>query len=326
MSPRPRIVVTRRLPDLVERRLAELFNADLNQEDLPFTATRLRQALSAADGVLCTVTDRVDGAVLSVEPMRARILANFGVGYNHIDLERAGERGLVVTNTPGVLTEATADLTMALMLMVARRLGEGERELRRGEWKGWAPTHLMGHDVSGRTLGIIGLGRIGRAVAKRAGRGFGMTVLSYTPKSAAESEARKLGVRQVGLEALLGESDFVSIHCPATPATRHLINRERLAAMKRSAILINTARGDIVDEAALGDALTRGIIAGAGLDVYEGEPTVPSELLKRENVVLLPHLGSATESTRTAMGMKAVENLQAFFTGGRAIDEVKSEA
>lgn len=322
MSPRPRIVVTRRLPSLVERRLSELFNADLNQDDQPFTRTRLRQALAAADGVLCTVTDRIDGDVLSVEPIQARILANFGVGYNHIDLVSARKRGLVVTNTPGVLTEATADLAMALMLMVARRLGEGERQLRSGDWKGWAPTHLMGRDVSGKTLGIIGFGRIGRAVARRASRGFGMRVLSHTPRAIDDSVARESAVQAVGLDELLGLSDFVSLHCPVTPATRHLMNRDRLSRMKSSAVLINTARGEIVDEAALVEALTAGVIAGAGLDVYEREPELPSGLLELPNVVLLPHLGSATESTRTAMGMKAVENLEAYFGEGKAPDEV----
>ena len=325
MSPRPRIVVTRRLPSLVERRLSELFNADLNQDDQPFTSTRLRQAFAAADGVLCTVTDRIDGEVLAVQPMRARILANFGVGYNHIDIGSARKRGLVVTNTPGVLTEATADLAMALMLMVARRLGEGERQLRGGDWKGWAPTHLMGRDVSGQTLGIIGFGRIGKAVARRASRGFGMKVLSHTPRAIDDAAASESGVQAVGLDELLGVSDFVSLHCPVTPATRHLMNRERLARMKPSAVLINTARGEIVDETALVEALTSGVIAGAGLDVYEREPELPSGLLALPNVVLLPHLGSATESTRTAMGMKAVDNLEAFFKDGQVPDSVTSD-
>jgi lactate dehydrogenase-like 2-hydroxyacid dehydrogenase len=325
MSPRPRIVVTRRLPELVERKLTELFNTDLNQDDEPFSATKLRQALSAADGVLCTVTDRIDQAVLSVEPLRARILANFGVGYNHIDLAHAGRRGLVVTNTPGVLTESTADLAMGLMLMVARRLGEGERELRTGAWKGWAPTHLMGHDVSGKTVGIIGLGRIGRAVARRAHHGFGMAVLGHTPRPIPEGEARALGVEQVDFEQVLEQADFVSLHCPVTPSTRHLMNRQSLARMKPSGILINTARGEIVDEEALVEALRSGTIAGAGLDVYEQEPRVTRGLLELRNVVLLPHLGSATESTRTAMGMKAIENLVAFFRDGKPVDGVRSE-
>jgi lactate dehydrogenase-like 2-hydroxyacid dehydrogenase len=317
------VVVTRRLPHLVERRLADRFQVELNSDDHPFTADELRGAMARADGVLCTVTDRIDRAVLAVEPMRAKILANFGVGYNHIDMTQARARGLVVTNTPGVLTEATADLTMALILMTARRLGEGERLVRRGEWTGWGPTHLMGSDVSGRTLGIIGLGRIGRAVTRRAAMGFGMRVLGFTPRPLAEAEAAALGVRQVSLGEVFAESDFVSLHAPATPATRHLVNRERLGQMKPTAVLINTARGDLVDEKALAEVLRNCGIAGAGLDVYEREPEVTGALLALENVVLLPHLGSATESTRTAMGMKAVDNLLAFFREGKAPDEVK---
>lgn len=322
MSPRPRIVVTRRLPETVERRLNHGFAARLNSDDHPFSPDELRQALAEADGILCTITDRIDQAVLAVEPLRARILANFGVGYGHIDVGFARSRGLLVSNTPGVLTAATADLAFGLVLMLARRLGEGERELRRGAWTGWRPTHLMGSDVSGQVLGIIGLGRIGRAMAQRASRGFEMRVLSYTPRPVPEPEARRLGVEQVSLERVLQESDFVSLHCPATPATRHLINRERLRRMQRSAFLINTARGDIVDETALVEALETGTIAGAGLDVFEREPVVDPRLLAMENVVLLPHLGSATESTRTAMGMKAVDNLEAFFGGGEVRDLV----
>jgi lactate dehydrogenase-like 2-hydroxyacid dehydrogenase len=318
----PRVVVTRRLPTLVERRLADLFEVELNTDDHPFTADELRGAMARADGVLCTVTDRIDRAVLSVEPMRAKILANFGVGYNHIDMNQAKARGLAVTNTPGVLTEATADLAMALILMTARRLGEGERLVRRGEWTGWGPTHLMGSDVSGRTLGIIGLGRIGRAVARRAAMGFGMEVLGFTPRPLAPADAASLGVRQVTLEEVFQNSDFVSLHAPATPATRHLVHRERLALMKRTAVLINTARGDLVDETALAEALRSRTIAAAGLDVYEREPDVPRSLLELENVVLLPHLGSATESTRTAMGMRAVDNLAAFFRGEQVRDGV----
>ena len=318
-----RVVVTRRLPIQVEQRLTTLVEAELNGDDHPFSAEELRQALARGDGVLCTVTDRIDREVLSVEPMRARILANFGVGYNHIDVDHARTRGLVVTNTPGVLTEATADLAIALMLMAAQRLGEGERLVRRGGWTGWSPTHLVGADVSGRTLGIIGLGRIGRAVARRAAHGFGMPVLGCTPRPLPGAEAGSLGLRQVALEQVLRESDFVSLHVPATPETRHLINRERLRLMKPTAVLINTARGDIVDEVALADALRAGTIGAAGLDVYEREPAVTGELMGLENVVLLPHLGSATESTRTAMGMKAVDNLVAFFREGDSPDKVR---
>jgi lactate dehydrogenase-like 2-hydroxyacid dehydrogenase len=320
--PRPLIVVTRRLPARAEQRLSEQFDARLNSDDHPFTDEELSHALAIADGVLCTVTDRIDDTVLSRGPIRSRILANFGVGYNHIDVRSARARGLTVTNTPGVLTDTTADLALALMLMVARRLGEGERELRQGSWSGWRPTHLMGRDVSGATLGIIGLGRIGRAVARRAHAGFGMRVLSYSPNEIPAAEARSLGVEQVSLERLLQEADFVSLHCPANATTRHLMNAERIGRMKPTGVLINTARGDIVDEAALARALQDGIIAGAGLDVYEREPAVPAALIQLENVVLLPHLGSATEATRTAMGMKAVDNLEAFFRTGSALDAV----
>ncbi|MEO8199791.1 MAG: D-glycerate dehydrogenase [Gemmatimonadota bacterium] len=318
---RPVVVVTRRLPDTVERELQARFDARLNREDRAFSESDLADALMEADGLLCTVTDPVSSEVLGVRPLRARILANFGVGYNHIDLKAAHQRGLVVTNTPGVLTEATADLAMALLLMVARRLGEGEREVRAGAWNGWRPTHLMGADVSGRTLGIVGLGRIGQAVARRAHRGFGMRVVSYTPHPVDNATAAASGITQLdALGSLLSQSDYVSLHCRATPETRHLINAAALDRMKCSAFLINTARGDIVDEAALIVALDAGRIAGAALDVYDREPLVPAGLLHRQNVVLLPHLGSATESTRVAMGMRAVENLTAFFETGRPID------
>ncbi len=322
MSDRPVVVVTRRLPEAVESRLARHFTARFNHDDHPFTRDELRGALAAADGVLCTVTDPFDASVLGVEPLRARILANYGVGHNHIDLDRARARGIVVTNTPGVLTEATADLAIALMLMVARRLGEGERELRRGDWSGWRPTHLVGQDVAGRTLGIIGLGRIGQAVARRAAGGFGMTVLSYMPRPLPGTQAQALGVTQVSLARLLAESDFVSIHAPATPETRGIISQERLEQMKEGAYLINTARGDLVDQDALVAALRAGRIAGAGLDVYADEPVVPPELTALENVVLLPHLGSATHSARVAMGMKAVANLEAWFAGTNPPDRV----
>jgi lactate dehydrogenase-like 2-hydroxyacid dehydrogenase len=319
---RPAIVVTRRLPAAVERRLGTLFHVQLNAEDRPLSSTELSAALGAADGLLCTVSDRLTAEVLGAGG-RTRIIANFGVGYNHIDLAAARRAGIVVTNTPDVLTDATADLAMALMLMVARRLGEGERELRSGQWTGWRPTHMLASDVSGRTLGIIGLGRIGKAVARRAHAGFGMKVVSYAPRRVSDAEADSLGVEQLATqEALLERSDFVSLHCRATAETRHLMNQETFRLMKPGAFLINTARGDVVDQRALIGALEKGIIAGAGLDVYEGEPAVPAELIRMNNVVLLPHLGSATLSTRIAMGMKAVDNLESFFDRGTVLDPV----
>jgi lactate dehydrogenase-like 2-hydroxyacid dehydrogenase len=320
---RPTVVVTRRLPRPVEEQLAREFDARLNQDDHPFSAAELREALGGADALLPTVTDRLNADVLAAQPLRVKILANYGVGFNHIDVTAAQARGLVVTNTPDVLTDDTADDAVMLMLMVARRAGEGERHVRAGAWTGWRPTHMLGTKVSGKTLGLIGLGRIGRAVARRAHHGFGMRVIFHDPYPPPAPVVSELGAEPRGSVAeVLREADFVSLHSPATPETRHLINAERLALMKRGAFLINTARGDIVDEAALVDALQRGVIAGAALDVFEREPQVTPALLAMENVVLLPHLGSATQETRVAMGLRAVENLTAFFAGAPPRDRV----
>jgi lactate dehydrogenase-like 2-hydroxyacid dehydrogenase len=323
VTTRATVVVTRRLPSEVEEELTRDFDARLNRDDRPLDPAGLQDALRTADGVLCTVTDRLSADVLSAEPLRARILANFGVGFNHIDISAAKARGLTVSNTPDVLTDATADIAMTLLLMVSRRAGEGERQVRSGGWSGWRPTHMLGTQVSGKTLGLIGMGRIARAVARRAHGGFGMRILFHDPFPPSPPEAAALGAEpREAAEQVLEESDFVSLHCPATPETRHLMNRERLARMRRSAFLINTARGDIVDEAALVDALADGTIAGAGLDVYEHEPRVSPELLTMENVVLFPHLGSATHETRIAMGRRAVENLRLFFNGSPIRDPV----
>ena len=319
---RPVVRVTRRLPRAVEVALAARFDVRLNSDDHSMTQEELHAALREADALLCTVTDRIDAAVIGTPPIRCRLLANFGVGFNHVDLPAARAAGITVTNTPGVLTEATADLTIGLMLAVARRIGEGERLVRAGRWTGWNPTQLMGQMVSGRTLGIIGFGRIGQAVARRASHGFGMRVLFATPNPPPAELAAALGAAPCSLEALLDESDFVSLHCPATPATRHLMNASRLRRMRPGAFLINTARGDVVDEVALVNALRESTLAGAALDVYEGEPAVPPALCTMENVVLLPHLGSATEETRVAMGLRALANLAAFFGGGELPDRV----
>ncbi len=310
---RPRIVVTRRLPETVERRLAELFDVELNPDDGPRSADDLRAALRGADGMLVCVTDALDAGVLATGGRQAGILANFGVGYNHIDIDAARANGIVVTNTPGVLTDATADLAILLMLMAARRAGEGEREVRAGEWTGWRPTHMMGTQVSGATLGIVGMGRIGRAVAQRARDGFGMRIVFHQPNPVDLDGFDATPC--ASLDELLSVSDVVSIHSPATPQTRGTIDARRLALMRPGAILVNTARGDIVDESALASALRAGRLAGAGLDVYEREPSVHPQLLELENVVLLPHLGSATTQTRIAMGLRAIDNLVAFFAG-----------
>ncbi len=320
---KPKVIVTRRWPAQVEAELKGSFDVELNATDKPLSETELISAFSNADAVFPTVTDAINAKVLSAEPMRARLIGNFGVGYNNIDIEAAKARGLAVTNTPEVLTDATADIAMTLLLSVARRTGEGERHLRGGQWTGWRPTHMMGTQVTGKTLGLIGLGRIGRAMAVRAHFGFKMRVLFYDPYPPPQEFVASISAEsRATVEDVLRESDFVSIHCPATPENRRLINAKRLACMRPDAFLINTARGDIVDEAALVEALEAKRIAGAGLDVFEGEPQVSPGLLKRENVVLLPHLGSATVETRVAMGLRVVENAKAFFAGEEPPDRV----
>lgn len=320
MSARPVVWVTRRLPARVEAALPARFEVRQRTDDAPLDAAALRAAFREADGVLCTVTDRIEAPCFTQPGRRARVLANFGVGVNHIDLEAARAAGVVVTNTPDVLTDDTADLAMLLMLAVLRRAGEGERLLRAGGWDGWRPTQLLGTRLSGKTLGIVGLGRIGQAVARRAALGFGMRVLAW---SRSRREVAGVAVEPVGtLEDLLARADVVSLHCPATPETRHLIDAAALARMPRHAVLINTARGDVVDESALAAALRSGGIAGAGLDVYEREPDVHPDLRDREDVVLLPHLGSATTETREAMGLRALDNLVQCFAGAAAADRV----
>lgn len=323
MSPQPRVVITRKIPSACEEEAQRRFDAVLNRDDVPLTAAQLQEALRTADGLLPTVTDKITAEVLSAEPLRTRIIANFGVGFNNIDVTSAKACGLTVTNTPDVLTDDTADLAVTLLLMAARRAAEGDRHVRTKQWTGWRPTHMLGAKVSGKTLGLIGFGRIARAVAKRAHFGFGMKVIFQDPFPPKPDEARTLGAeRRDTIEAVLAESDFVSLHCPATPETRHLMNATRLGQMQRHALLINTARGDVVDETALIAALSAGTIAGAGLDVYEKEPSVPDQLLAFENVTLLPHLGSATLETRIAMGMRALENLSQFFAGQPVRDRV----
>ncbi len=320
---RPRVVVTRKLPAEVERALCAEFDVRLNESDTPLGADGLAQALREADALLPTVTDRLTAAVLAAEPLRTKLLANYGVGFNHIDTAAAGARGIAVSNTPDVLTDATADLAVTLLLMVTRRTGEGERELRAGGWTGWRPTHMVGTAITGKTLGLVGMGRIARGVARRAHHGFGMKVIYHDPFPPKPEDAAALGAEgRSSLEAVLEEADVVSLHCPATPETRHLMNAGRLALMKRGAYLVNTARGDVVDEAALVEALRSGHLAGAGLDVFEREPEVTPALLQMENVVLLPHLGSATREARIGMGMRALENLRLFFAGSPLRDRV----
>lgn len=314
---RPRVFLTRRWPDAVEQALSERYELRRNTHDHPLNPSQLAEGFYWADAVCPTVTDALPAtffASLDRQRIRARMLGNYGVGFNHIDLHAAGDLSLTVTNTPGVLTEATAELAMTLLLMTARRAGEGERELRAGVWQGWRPTHLVGSSISGRTLGIIGMGRIGQAVAQKSQQGFDMDILYYS-RSGLPVNSGISARRCQSLEALLGNSDFISVHCPSTPQTRHLLDAERLASCKQGSFLINTARGDVVDEAALAGALKNGPLAGAGIDVYEQEPEVHPDLLACSNAVLLPHLGSATKDAREAMGLCVLRNLDAFFSG-----------
>lgn len=319
---RPRVGITRRLPAAVEAALRERFECVFPESRQDLDANGLIALMRDCDALLPTVTDRIDASVIGSGAGRCRILANFGVGVNHIDIEAATNAGIVVTNTPDVLTDDTADLTLALMLAVMRRLGEGERAVRAGAWEGWHPTQFLGRRLSGKTLGIVGLGRIGRAVAQRAERGFGMKVIAWSRSKRRGSEAGTLIQRVNRLEDLLAESHVVSIHCPLVPTTRHLIGTAQFERMRPDAVLINTSRGPVVNEAALVAALEDGRIAGAGLDVYEDEPRVHPGLLSREDVVLLPHLGSATIETRVAMGMRALGNLEAHFAGLEPPDRV----
>lgn len=319
---KPKVLVTRRWPAAVEARLSELYDVTLNEADRPMTAEALRRALAEHDAVLPTVTDHLGADVFEGSP-RARILANYGAGFSHIDTEAAARQGVVVTNTPDVLSECTADIAMTLLLMVARRAGEGERELRAGQWTGWRPTHLVGTRVSGKVLGIVGFGRIGQEMAQRAHFGFGMTVLVQNRSKVAPEVLARFGARQVdSLDTLLMESDFISLHCPGGAANRHLIGASALAAMRPGGVLINTARGEVVDAAALADALEAGRIGGAGLDVFEGEPAIAPELMAAPNLVMLPHLGSATRETREEMGFRVLANLEDFFAGQAPRDRV----
>ncbi|MDQ4031577.1 MAG: D-glycerate dehydrogenase [Actinomycetota bacterium] len=311
----PVIVVTRKWPASVEQELQRRFShVRLNADDVALGHDGLRAALEQADVVLPTVSDRLPAELFAGE-LRTRFLGNFGVGYNHIDTDAAAKAGIVVTNTPRVLTDTTADTAMTLLLMVARRAGEGEREVRAGRWTGWRPTHMMGADVTGKTLGIVGMGRIGVAVARRGHFGFGMPVIFYDPVDF-DPDHGIPGARRVGtVEELLEAADFVSLHMPGGGENTHFMDAARLARMKPTAFLINSARGDVINSDALVKALQSGTIAGAGLDVYEGEPDVPEALRQLENAVLLPHLGSATLETRTAMGMLVLDNLQDFLEG-----------
>ena len=319
---KPQVIVTRRLPDAVETRMMELFDCTLNIEDKPMSQAELVQAAKTADVLVPTVTDRIDAGVLSQAGANLRLIASFGTGVDHIDLKSARQRGITVTNTPGVLTEDTADMTMAMMLSLPRRLTEGERLVRSGSWAGWSPTGMLGHRINGKRLGIIGMGRIGQAVARRA-RGFGMSIHYHNRRRVHEDIEQELEATYWdSLDQMLSRMDIVSVNCPHTPATFHLLSTRRLKLLKDESYIVNTSRGEVIDENALARMLESGEIAGAALDVFEHEPAINPKLLKLDNVVLLPHMGSATIEGRMAMGEKVIINIKTFADGHTPPDRV----
>lgn len=319
---KPRVVVTRKLPDVVETRMAELFDTRLNEDDHPLSPAELVAAMQEADVLVPTVTDRIDAGMLAQAGDRLRLIANYGNGVDNIDVETATQRGLTVTNTPGVLTEDTADMTMALILAVPRRLAEGIKVIEQGEWHGWAPTWMLGNRTNGKRLGIIGMGRIGQAVARRA-RAFGMSIHYHNRRRVApEIEDELEATYWESLDQMLARTDVISIHCPHTPGTYHLLSARRLKLLRPTAYLVNTARGEVVDENALARMLEAGEIAGAGLDVFEHEPSINPRLVKSDRVVLLPHMGSATIEGRVDMGEKVIINIKTFADGHRPPDRV----
>jgi glyoxylate reductase len=324
-SKRPFVIVTRKLPDPIETRMMELFACRLNLDDKPLSKGELIAAIGEADVLVPTVTDRIDAEVLDHAGPTLKLIASFGTGIDHVDLAAAQQRGVVVTNTPGVLTEDTADMTMALILAVSRRLAEGERLIRSGGWSGWGPTSMLGRRIWGKRLGILGMGRIGTALARRA-RGFGLSVHYHNRRPVPEDVETALEATYwESLDQMLAHMDVVSVNCPHTPATYHLLSARRLRLLQPHTILVNTARGEIVDEEALMGLLETRAIAGAGLDVFEHEPAVNPRLLKLARagkVVLLPHIGSATHEGRVDMGEKVIVNIKTFMDGHRPPDRV----
>jgi glyoxylate reductase len=312
---KPKVIVTRKLPDIIETRMMELFDCELNLSDDAFDKDRMLDAVARAECLVPTVTDRIDRDIIEAAGDQLKMMASFGTGVDHIDFQAAKKKGIVISNTPDVLTEDTADMTMALILAVPRRLSEGERLVREGKWTGWAPTGMLGHRIWGKRLGIIGMGRIGAAVARRA-KGFGLSVHYHNRNRVAEDLETELEATYwSSLDQMIAHMDILSINCPHTPATYHLLNARRLGLMKSHAYVVNTSRGEVIDEAALVKALSTGQIAGAGLDVYEHEPEVNPKLLRLQNVVLLPHMGSATIEGRIAMGERVIINVKTWVDG-----------
>jgi glyoxylate reductase len=319
---KPTVVVTRKLPDIIETRMMELFDCRLNLDDAAMDKQQLIEAAQSCDVLVPTVTDRIDKDVVAAAGERLKLIASFGTGVDHIDFPSAKKKGIVVTNTPDVLTEDTADMTMALLLAVPRRLVEGERLVRAGDWTGWSPTGMLGHRIWGKRLGIIGMGRIGTAVARRA-RGFGVSIHYHNRNRVPDDVEDELEATYwSSLDQMIAHMDILSVNCPHTPATYHLLNARRLALMKPHAYVVNTSRGEVIDEGALVKALTQGQIGGVGLDVFENEPKINPKLLKAENAVLLPHMGSATIEGRVAMGEKVIINIKTFVDGHNPPDRV----
>ncbi len=319
---KPLVIVTRKLPEVIETRMMELFETRLNLEDKTMSQAELSAAVAEADVLVPTVTDRIDSKILSQAGDNLKLIASFGTGIDHIDFAAAKKRNITVTNTPGVLTEDTADMTMALILAVPRRLSEGERLVRAEKWDGWGPTLMLGHRIWGKRLGIVGMGRIGQAVAHRA-RGFGLSIHYHNRQRVhPETESELKATFWESLDQMLAHMDIISINCPHTPATFHLLSERRLKLVKPHAYIVNTSRGEVIDEKALTRMLASGEIAGAGLDVFEHEPAVNPKLLNLENVVLLPHMGSATLEGRLDMGEKVIVNIKTFADGHTPPDRV----
>jgi glyoxylate reductase len=319
---KPLVVITRKLPDVVEARMAQLFKCEVNASDKPFAKSDLVEAVRRADVLVPTITDRIDAFVISQAGPQLKLIANFGTGLDHIDVAAALARGITVTNTPGVLTEDTADMTLALIMAVSRRIIQGADSLRHGKFTGWSPTWMLGSRLKGKKLGIIGMGRIGTAVARRA-KAFGLEIFYHNRTPAHPKIVEEVNAQYCeGIDALLSRVDILSINCPHTPATYHLLSARRLKLLKPSAIVVNTARGEVIDESALIQMLEAGELAGAGLDVFEHEPAVDPRLLALKNVVLLPHMGSATLEGRVDMGEKVIINIKMWADGHKPPDRV----
>ncbi|OWY03115.1 MULTISPECIES: D-glycerate dehydrogenase [unclassified Thioclava] len=321
-APRLSVVVTRRLPEVVETRMKELFEVELNHDDRKMSREDLVEAMKRADVLVPCVTDRIDASMISQAGERLKLIANYGAGVDHIDVSSARQRGVLVSNTPGVVTDDTADMTIALMLAVTRRIPEGLAHMQAGDWKGWAPTAFMGHRIGGKRLGILGMGRIGQAVARRA-KAFGMQIHYHNrTKVHPDIEAELEATYWDSLDQMVSRMDVISVNCPHTPSTFHLLNARRLKMLKREAVIVNTSRGEVIDENALTRALRAGELAGAGLDVFEHGADVNPRLRELPNVVLLPHMGSATVEGRVEMGEKVLVNIKTFADGHRPPDLV----